>query len=519
VTAPTGVTVSPSSATVSAGSTKQLSATVSPSGAPQGVTWSSGNTSIATVNSSGLVSAVSPDTVTITASSSANSSKKGTCIISVNPVSISYVPVSAGNTYSLSLSAGQHRWYKFTPTESRAYTFTTTGSTDTYGELHQGSTVLTADDNSGDGNNFLIVRPLTAGTQYYIKIRGATTSVTGNCVLSVDAAQIAPTGVTVSPASTTVSAGSTKQLSATVSPAGALQSVTWSSGNTSIATVNSSGLVSAVSPGTVTITATSTANPSIKGTATVTVVPGSHSYATISFGDNLYFESSDSPLTAGQHRWYKFTPTESRKYVFTSTGTLDTVGELYQGDTLLASNDDGGAGNNFLIERDLTANTEYRLKVCGADTSVSGSIHLGVYRYFTASVNNYYDHGYHVRYGEIENSAKAKINGYTDEISARFLQTVGLRLLRNDATYFNSAIDQCKGTVTACSNCIANVNGHTSADCNINLLCSHEGDKCTDSSSMHEDFRSNVGSGSDTVTNTFWTGHRVISVNGAGRNR
>ena len=76
---------------------------------------------------------------------------------------------------------------------------------------HQGTTVLTADDNSGDGSNFLITRPLTAGTQYFIKIRGASSSVSGNNVLSVGAAQISPTGVTVSPGSSSVSAGGTKQ--------------------------------------------------------------------------------------------------------------------------------------------------------------------------------------------------------------------------------------------------------------------------------------------------------------------
>ena len=156
---------------------------------------------------------------------------------------------------------------------------------------------------------------------------------------------------------------------------------------------------------------------------------------------------------------------------------------------------------------------QYRLKVNGASTSVSGTFSLGVYRYFTATVHNYYDHGYHVRYGELENAGKVQINSYTDEVSARFLQTVGLRVLRNEPTYFNSALDQCKGTVTACADCVANVNNHTSENCNINLLCSHSGDKCTDSSVMRENFLSNVSGSSNTVTTTFWTGHRIISVN------
>ena len=200
--------------------------------------------------------------------------------------------------------------------------------------------------------------------------------------------------------------------------------------------------------------------------------------------------------------------------MLTTSGTLDTVGELYQGETLLSSDDDSGAGSNFLIERDLTAGTEYRLKVKGANSSVSGTFSLGVYRYFTATVHNYYDHGYHVRYGELENAGKVQINSYTDEVSARFLQTVGLRVLRNEPTYFNSALDQCKGTVTACADCVANVNNHTSENCNINLLCSHSGDKCTDRASLITNFQSNVDGGNNTTTCAFWTGHKILSTNG-----
>ena len=370
----TGVTVSPNSATVSAGSTRQLSATVSPADAPQGKTWSTGNSAIATVSSSGLVSALSPGTVTITAASTADSTKKGTCIVSVGPVSTSYIAVTTGNTYSGFLSAGQHRWYKFTPSSTQSYTITTTGSTDTYGELHQGSTVLTSNDNGGDGNNFKITRTLTAGTMYYIKIRGATTSVTGNYVLSVSTAPVAPTGVTVSPNSVSVNAGLiSTQLTASVTPSGAPQGVTWGSSNTALATVNSSGQVRTSSPGTVTITATSTADSSKSGTCIITINPVSVYYTEVTV-DNTYSGS----LTPGQHRWYKFTPAESRAYTFTTTGSIDTYGELHQGSTVLTADDNSGEGNNFLITRSLSAGTTYYIKIRGATTAMSGNYILSV---------------------------------------------------------------------------------------------------------------------------------------------
>lgn len=74
--------------------------------------------------------------------------------------------------------------------------------------------------------------------------------------------------VTVSPSSVTLNEGAYKYLSAQVYPSGASQSVTWSSSNSSVATVSSSGRVVAIKPGTATITAT-TSN-GVKGTCEVT---------------------------------------------------------------------------------------------------------------------------------------------------------------------------------------------------------------------------------------------------------
>lgn len=77
-------------------------------------------------------------------------------------------------------------------------------------------------------------------------------------VVTSSAPAVHVTGVSLNKNSTSIVEGSTEQLTATVTPSNATdKSVTWSSSNTSVATV-SNGLVTAVSAGTATITVTTT---------------------------------------------------------------------------------------------------------------------------------------------------------------------------------------------------------------------------------------------------------------------
>ncbi len=80
----TSVAVSPSSATLLIGETQQLSATVLPAFAPNtAVTWSSDADAIATVSSTGLVTAHTAGTAHITATSQADGTKSAFCTITV----------------------------------------------------------------------------------------------------------------------------------------------------------------------------------------------------------------------------------------------------------------------------------------------------------------------------------------------------------------------------------------------------------------------------------------------------
>lgn len=76
---PTSVSVSPSSVTLTEGQSRYLTATVYPSNASQSVTWTSSNANIASVSSSGKVTAVNAGTAIITAKTS--NGKSATCTV------------------------------------------------------------------------------------------------------------------------------------------------------------------------------------------------------------------------------------------------------------------------------------------------------------------------------------------------------------------------------------------------------------------------------------------------------
>lgn len=81
-----------------------------------------------------------------------------------------------------------------------------------------------------------------------------------------------PQSVAVSATSTVVEIASQVQLTATVLPSSAPQTVAWSSSDQDMATVTSTGLVTPLLRGTVTITATSTADAAVLGSIDLTAV-------------------------------------------------------------------------------------------------------------------------------------------------------------------------------------------------------------------------------------------------------
>ena len=117
----TSVSVSPTTATLSANGTTQLTATVLPSNATnKSVTWTSSNTTIATVSASGLVTASSSNTGTATITvNTVDGNKTATSTITVSTSTVAVTGVSISPS-SVSIAEGSTSTLTATATPSNA---------------------------------------------------------------------------------------------------------------------------------------------------------------------------------------------------------------------------------------------------------------------------------------------------------------------------------------------------------------------------------------------------------------
>ncbi len=175
------------------------------------------------------------------------------------------------------------------------------------GDLATTVTWSSQDSGIATVSNSGLVHGIAEGT---VRITATSTvdgSKSGFLDVTVSAGQI--NSVTVTGGSTKVKEGQTLQLTATVSKTGVVSdAVTWSSSSEAVATVSSSGLVTGVSAGSATITATSVADPSKFGTYNIQVTDSSAvtQEVTISIANPITNDSTElsdanalSALTSG----------------------------------------------------------------------------------------------------------------------------------------------------------------------------------------------------------------------------
>gem|GEM_PF-2330881 len=242
----TGVTLNKYSTTITSGANETLIATVQPPNATiKDVTWSSSNTSLATVTQSGVVTAniygyAGDVNITVT---TVDGGHTAVCVVTVPRVPVTGVTL---NRYSTTIASGASETLIATvqPSNATNKDVTWSSSNNALATVTQ-SGVVTANSlgNAGDVN-------ITVTT-----VDGGRTAV---CVVTVP--RVPVTGVTLNKNLTTITSGANETLIATVQPPNATnKNVSWVSSNTSLATVNSIGTVTANNSGnagSVTITVT-----------------------------------------------------------------------------------------------------------------------------------------------------------------------------------------------------------------------------------------------------------------------
>lgn len=254
------ISVLPKTASIAVGSTQQLMATIPLNNTiGQGVLWSSNNVAVATVNEDGSVTAISAGEATITATSADNISIADTAVITVSNSQILVANITV-NSSSYGIIEGQIEQFTVTVGPMNASNATVLWSS-------SNPEIAMVDESTG------LVTAVSAGMTNIIATATDGSDVSGDKELTVTAAQIPVTSITVVRDRSSILDKETEQFSVVVAPTNASNNeVTWSSSNVAIATVNPfTGLVTAVSAGTTIIKAVAADGSDIEGTAGITV--------------------------------------------------------------------------------------------------------------------------------------------------------------------------------------------------------------------------------------------------------
>ncbi|NNM60336.1 MAG: hypothetical protein HKM04_11055 [Legionellales bacterium] len=243
----TAITVSPPAASIATNSMLQYTATGyfsdgTTSDITSSVTWVSSDTSKATINASGMATAVSAGATTITASLNGITSTPVTLTIQpITLLSIQIVPIST----SIAIAATQ------------PYTATGFYSNGTSSNITNSVNWNSSDSTKATISSTGVATGVLAGTTNITATMGLITSNTAS--LTVNPATLVSIAITPS-GTVSLPSGGSQQFTAIgtysdSSTADITNTVAWSSSNTATATISASGLAQALSTGSTTISA------------------------------------------------------------------------------------------------------------------------------------------------------------------------------------------------------------------------------------------------------------------------
>ncbi len=234
---PTGVKLNKTSLTLKVGTTEALKATIAPAEATnKNLTWGTSNSTIANVNSDGIVTAKKVGAATISVTTDGgnfSASCKVTVTQPVTSISLDKTTITLNNGSSATLIASVN------PSNANNKNVIWSSSNTNVATVDSSGKVIAKEK----GEAKITVKTVDGGK-------------TASCAVTVEQRV---TGVTLNTNAATLDKGKAFNLIATVNPSNAnIQRVTWSSSNTGIASVDSSGKITANAKGKATIYVTTT---------------------------------------------------------------------------------------------------------------------------------------------------------------------------------------------------------------------------------------------------------------------
>ncbi|MBU3111007.1 M4 family metallopeptidase [Clostridium lacusfryxellense] len=233
LTGVTGVSLDKTTANLKVGEVVNLISTVNPTDATnKNVIWSSGDASVATVNNAGKVTAVRNGTTTLTVTT-ADGGYTATCDVTVQSVQVTGISLNRSDA-ELKTSESITLVATINPTVATNKNVTWLSSNDSIATVNSIGKVTAV----GKGTATITVRTVDGGY-------------TDSCSVSVTQSV---TGVILDKTTAGLKVGESTSLRATVRPADAFNNnATWSSTNSSVASVDGAGKVTALGIGTATI--------------------------------------------------------------------------------------------------------------------------------------------------------------------------------------------------------------------------------------------------------------------------
>jgi uncharacterized protein YjdB len=228
----TSISLNKTNLTLDVNETYRLTATVLPYNATNKVvSWSSSNPDVATVSSSGLVTPVAPGSATITATTTDGTNLSASCQVTV----VKQIKSLALSESSLTLTLPETAQLTafITPSDATNPVLNWTSSK---------PSIATVDSNGH-------ITSVSVGTTTITATTTDGTNLSATCQVTVVKQFV--TSITLNESSLVMHIGDTFQLIANVQPENASNpTLSWTTGNSSIVSVDNNGLVSAVSGGT-----------------------------------------------------------------------------------------------------------------------------------------------------------------------------------------------------------------------------------------------------------------------------